>query len=80
MDPFVHNVFYCSEKYGTHTAEVTTGCLVGILCVLMEFFHAILSSADFFSSKFTFSKHTFRNTIRVSNGLDLDKDRRFVMI
>ena len=37
----------------------------------------LLSSADFFS-KLTFSKNSFRNTIRVSNGLDPDKDRRAV--
>ena len=37
----------------------------------------LLSSADFFS-KSTFSKNSFRNTIRVSNSLDLDQDRRSV--
>ena len=31
----------------------------------------LLSSADFFSLKFNFIKKSFRNTIRVSNGLDL---------
>ena len=35
----------------------------------------LLSSADF--SKWTFSQNYFRNTIRVSNGLDLDQDRHF---
>ena len=35
----------------------------------------LLSSADFFSSKLTFLKNSFRNTIRVSNGLDPDQDR-----
>ena len=34
-------------------------------------------SCNFFS-KLTFSKISFRNTIRVSNGLDLDQDRHFV--
>ena len=34
----------------------------------------LLSSADFFS-KFTFSKNSFRNTIRLSNSLDTDQDR-----
>ena len=29
----------------------------------------LLSSVDFFSEKLTFSKISFRNTIRVSNGL-----------
>ena len=40
-------------------------------------FHAFLSSADFFS-KSTFSKNSFRNTIRVSNSLDQDQVRHFV--
>ena len=35
----------------------------------------LLLSADFFL-KLTFSKNSFRNTIRVSNGLDPDQDRR----
>ena len=34
----------------------------------------ILSSADFFS-KFTFSKNSFKDTIRVSNSLDPDQAR-----
>ena len=33
----------------------------------------LLSSADFFS-KLTFSKDSFRNTIRMSNSLDSDQD------
>ena len=33
-----------------------------------------LSSADFFSN-LKFSENSFRNTIRVSNSLDLDQDR-----
>ena len=37
----------------------------------------LLSSADFFS-KLTFSKKSFRNIIRLSNGLDPDQDRHFV--
>ena len=37
----------------------------------------LLSPADFFS-KLTFSKKSFRNTIRVSNGLDPDQDQRSV--
>ena len=37
----------------------------------------LLSSADVFS-KSTFSYNSFRNTIRVSNGLDPDQDRRSV--
>ena len=36
-----------------------------------------LSSADFFP-KSTVSKNSFRNTIRVSNSLDLDQARHFV--
>ena len=40
-------------------------------------FHAILASADIFS-KLSFLKNSFRNTIRVSNTLDLDQARHFV--
>ena len=36
-----------------------------------------LSSADFFS-KLTFSQNSFRNTVRMSNNLDPDKDRHYV--
>ena len=36
----------------------------------------LLSSADFF--KHLFSKTSFRNTIRISKGLDTDQDRRFI--
>ena len=36
----------------------------------------LLTSTDLF--KINFSKNYFRNTIRVSNGLDLDGDRHFV--
>ena len=34
----------------------------------------LLSSADF-SSKLTFSKNSFKNTIRVPNSLDTDQDQ-----
>ena len=37
----------------------------------------LLLSADFFS-KLTFSKNSFRNTIRVSNSRDPDQDRHSV--
>ena len=37
----------------------------------------LLSSADFLS-KLTFSKNSFRNIIRVSNGLNPDQDRHSV--
>ena len=46
---------------------VLTLCLLGIL-------HAFLLSADFFF-KINFSKEYFRNTIKVSNNLDLDQAR-----
>ena len=36
----------------------------------------LLSYADF--SSFLYSNNSFRNTIRVSNGLDPDQDRRSV--
>ena len=35
----------------------------------------LLSSADFFFSKLTFSKKSFRNTTRGSNGLDTEQDQ-----
>ena len=38
-----------------------------------HFFMLLLSSADFFS-KWVFSENNFKNTIRVSNGLDPDQD------
>ena len=41
------------------------------------FFLLLLSSADFFS-KLTFSKSSFRDTIRVANGLLPNQDRRSV--
>ena len=37
----------------------------------------LLPAADFFKIK-TFSKNSFRNTIRVSNGLDPDQDQHSV--
>ena len=42
-----------------------------------EFQFLFLSSADFFS-KSTFSKNSFRNSIRVLNHLDLDQARHVV--
>ena len=44
-------------------------CLMGNLA-------CVLSSADFFSKKLTFSKNSFSNTIRVPNGLYPDQDRQ----
>ena len=41
--------------------------------------HAFKSSADFYFSKVTFAKKKFRTTIRVSNSLDSDQARRFVV-
>ena len=38
-----------------------------------KYFHDLLWSADFLFSDLTFSKISFRNTIRVSNSLDLTK-------
>ena len=40
--------------------------------------HAYKSSADFYFSKLTSAKNSFRITIRVSNSLDSDQVRRFV--
>ena len=41
------------------------------------FFMHLLSSAGFFS-KLTFSKNSFRNTLRVSNSLDPEQDQHIV--
>ena len=38
----------------------------------------LLSSAAFFFEKLNFSKNSFRNIFRVSNGLDPDQDRHNV--
>ena len=40
-------------------------------------FMLLLLTADFFQ-KFTFSKNSFRSTIRLSNNWDPDQDRHFV--
>ena len=45
------------------------------LCIVGNF--SCFLSADFFF-KLTFSKNSFRNTIRVSNGFDTDQDRHSV--
>ena len=52
----------------------TTGGMCALLtsCYICSCF--LVSSADFFQ-KITFSKSSFRNTIRVSNGLDADQDQ-----
>ena len=57
----------CENKI--HAKLVLTLCMLGIVMLLM-------SSADIF--KINFFKKSFRNTIRVSNGLDPDQDRRSV--
>ena len=44
----------------------------------LESFQNFLPSADFFS-KYTFSKNTFMNPIRVSNSLDPNQDRWYVV-
>ena len=45
---------------------------------LLGNFHAFLSSADFFSSKSTFLKSSFSDTIRVSSSLNPDQAQHFV--
>ena len=59
---------------------------LNIICVCLinslrsrYFFRLLLSSADFLKKKKNnFWKNSFSNTIRVSNGIDQDQDRRFV--
>ena len=41
--------------------------------------HVFLPSADFFLSQSTFSKNSFRNTFSVSNSLEPDQVRHFVV-
>ena len=48
-----------------------------ILCLLNNF-ACFFKSADFFFSKWSFTKNSFRNTIRVSNSLDPDQAWHFV--
>ena len=51
--------------------------LSGLTIAYLVIFHAFLSSADFFS-KSTFSRNSFRNTIRLSNSLDPDLAGRLI--
>ena len=64
---------YYEKKQCAHLPGIT--CLLteavitsGLLCNFLM----LLLSTDFF--KINFSKNNFRNTIRVSNGMDLDQD------
>ena len=58
------------SKNGYQMMDTLTFCMMGnfscFFCRLLTFF------------KITFSKTSFKNTIRVSNGLDPDQDRNFV--
>ena len=54
------------------------GCLHYINSACWVIFHAFVVSASFFFSKLTFSRKSFRITIRVSNGLDPDQDQHSV--
>ena len=58
----------------TYINIITVSVLLFAYWVIL---HAFLSSVDFFL-KSTFSKKSFRNTIRVSNSLDPDQARHFV--
>ena len=57
-----------SVYYNTYNSSIN--CLLGSSACFLSF-------ADFFSNS-TFSKNSFRNTIRVPNSLDPDQARRFV--
>ena len=74
-DATVKNV----DKRGVYLklADKITGCaLVSLTLFMLGNFTCVMPSADFF--KRTFSKNSFRNTLRVSNSLDPDQARHFV--
>ena len=79
MSSFDINMFIRLQD-NNYTPDQTTWVLmltsVLIISMLGIFLHVLLSSADFFQR--TFSKHSFRNSIRMTNGLDPDQDRRSV--
>ena len=63
-------------QYPDTSLLVLTLCMFSNLCSVI--FHSfVLVCADFFS-KLTYSKKSFRNTIRGSNSLDPDRDRHSV--
>ena len=51
---------------------------VGLLLRQRVIFHAFAVVCFFFETIVFVFNHSFRNTIRVSNGLNPDQDRRFV--
>ena len=56
-------------------ADFTTNCSTfNESSTILNYFVKLLLSADYSFSKITFSKNSFRNTVRVSNSLDPDQD------
>ena len=77
-----HYIFFYGEKYPSILVSYAYApyqffCVLLNQCILGNF-SCFLLSADFFSSKLTFGKNSFRNTIRMSNSFDPDPAQRFV--
>ena len=87
----VYNIGYMTNRLYYRSCQLAMSCITSIqprlyskcdqsqqkLIACWVILHALLSSADYFST-LLFSKHSFRNTITVSNSLDPDQARRFV--
>ena len=61
------------DKHSSHNTQVVSSYLSACWVLFM----LLLSSAEFFQDKH-FQKKSFGNTIRVTNSLDPEQDRRFV--
>ena len=63
---YLHKLSAGDKSRAAKYIDFSFSLLAGSFCILMWF------------SRLTFSKSSFRNTIRESNNLDPDQDRRFV--
>ena len=64
--------FYVNRLLAENSFEMSTR-LIGLLTPCMPGNFAWFCCCLFFFSKSTFSNNSFRNAIRVTNGLDTDK-------
>ena len=71
---FIHVIFFASQNILRNL--FTPNIRISTLCMLGNF--AFFVVLDFCFLKLTFSKISFRNTIRMSNSLDPDQARLFV--